>query len=194
MMLHYLCSLSDMAAAMQHFHVAVFLKCRLSWQVCTLAANLSQFLLLADLFVCFIFKCGVFLDTSNTSRCCLREKLDSPDPSVVVCPNGSLGMFLLLVFPWKEADGWLHSPQAGSPLGCFSSSLFLLTNRALGAYQESGLLLEELLSSLETLTQSYCVSIRWELEEYCKVLYKLWLRHNPYMTTAEATVWAGHCK
>lgn len=48
-----------MTAAMQHFHAALLLKCRLLWQVCPLAANSPWFILLADLFVCFIFKCDV---------------------------------------------------------------------------------------------------------------------------------------
>ena len=55
MILNDLCSLSGMTAAMQHFHAALLLKCRLSRQVCTLAANLPWFvLLLADLFLSFL--------------------------------------------------------------------------------------------------------------------------------------------
>lgn len=184
MILNDLCSLSGMTAAMQHFHAALLSKCRLSWQYVlwqlTCYLGLLFFFLQIYLFVSFlsvVWFSGYFLHKQMLLKgeAGLLRSICHP-----CLPKWLSGDVSVLEFPWKQADGWLHNPQPGSPLGCFSSSPFLLTHPQLWwPYKEPGLLLKEPLSSLETLRQSRCVKVQWE-EEECwqeKILYKLWLRH-----------------
>lgn len=104
----------------------------LSQQACTLAANLLSWFvrfLLVDLFVCFILSVVWPSEYFQHQQTLLEGEAGLPR-SVCHCLPGrfsSLSMFLLLLFLRKQADGLLHNPWPGSPLGGFSSCAFLLT-------------------------------------------------------------------